>query len=189
MDTIHELQGHLEGLRALGCTRGVQCLENELQKANRKLRNMTEANASVLNTFNSLRRAEELRRVEQERATAERKDRWRDARRAIAEEKEATKQLQVKRQKLQELESVYVASMPSRISRWMNWVRVLPTRAESKGGKIVGKSLIVLLGYKQGSPQVNGTIGSGSRKRGTKLWSPSTGRTGLRCSRRGCKRC
>ena len=107
MDTIHELQGHLEGLRAIGCTRGVQCLEAELQKANRKLRNMTEANASVLNTFNSLRRAEELRRLEQERATAERKDRWRDAQRAIAVEKEATKQLQVKRQKLQELESVY----------------------------------------------------------------------------------
>ena len=45
-------------------------------------------------------------RSSHDQATAERKERWRDAQRAIAEEKQATKQLQVKRQKLQELENV-----------------------------------------------------------------------------------
>ena len=106
MDTIHALQGNVEGLRAVGCVRAVQCLEFELTKARRRLRAITQENESVLNNFNSLRRAENLRRLEQDQAIAERKEKWRDAQRAIAAEKEATKQLQVKRQKLQELESV-----------------------------------------------------------------------------------
>ena len=106
MDTMRAIQGHLEGLRAVGCTKGVQCLEQELLKTRRKLRNITRENESVFNTFSRLRHAEDLRRLEYDRATAERKERWRDAQRAIAEEKQATKQLQVKRQKLQELENV-----------------------------------------------------------------------------------
>ena len=40
-DTIHTLQAHLEGLRAVGCVRIVQCLEYDLGLAKRKLRNLT----------------------------------------------------------------------------------------------------------------------------------------------------
>ena len=106
MDMIHALQGNLEGLRAVGCVRAAQCLELELTKVRRRLRAITQEDESVLNTFTNLRRAEDLRQLEHEQAIAERKEKWRDAQLAIAAEKEATKQLQVKRQKLQELESV-----------------------------------------------------------------------------------
>ena len=105
MDTIHAIQVHLEGLRAVGCTRGVQCLEQELQKAKRKLRSITRESTPAFDTFSRVRHVEEMRRLGHGRVTAERKERWRDAQTTIAEEK-AAKELQVKRQKLQELENI-----------------------------------------------------------------------------------
>ena len=106
MDRIHALQGHLEGLRVVGCIGDLQCLELELRKERRKLRALTQEHEATFNTFSRIRRAEDLRRLEHDRVTAERKERWRDAQRVIAEEKQAAKNLQVKRRKLQELESV-----------------------------------------------------------------------------------
>ena len=106
MDRIHAIQGHLEGLRQIGCVRGVQALDYELAKTKRKLRTITREDDSVRNEFNRLRRAEELRRVENERAVAERKEMWRDAERAKAALKAANTELRVKRQKVQELESI-----------------------------------------------------------------------------------
>ena len=105
MDAIHAIQGHLAGLRQIGCVRGVQALECELTKAKRKLRNITNDNESVRNEFTRLRRAEELRQAESHRAMAERKEAWLEAQRTMASTKAANKELQVKRQKLQELES------------------------------------------------------------------------------------
>ena len=105
MDAIHAIQGHLEGLRHIGCVRGVQALEYELTKAKRKLRNITQETESVQTEFTRLRRAEELRRAESDRQLAERKERWLEAERTLAAAKAASKELQVKRQKLVELES------------------------------------------------------------------------------------
>ena len=106
-DTIHTLQAHLEGLRAVGCVRSVQSLEYDLRMAKRKLRALTQGDDAVLNDFYRLRHAEEMRRLEQDQIVAERKERWREAERAIADKKKAEKELQVKRRKLQELEGVY----------------------------------------------------------------------------------
>ena len=100
MDAIHAIQGHLGGLRQIGCVRGVQALECELTKAKRKLRNITNDNESVRNDFTRLRRAEELRQAESHRAMAERKEAWLEAQRTMASTKAANKELQVKRQKL-----------------------------------------------------------------------------------------
>ena len=105
MDRIHAMQGYLEGLRQIGCVQGVQAVEHELAKAKRKLRNITRDSESVRTEFSRLRRAEELRRAESDRAMAERKEMWLEAERMMAATKAASKELQVKRQKLQELES------------------------------------------------------------------------------------
>ena len=67
---------------------------------------MTREDDSVRNEFNRLRRAEELRRAESDRAVAERKEMWREAERAKAAMKAASTELRVKRQKVQELESI-----------------------------------------------------------------------------------
>ena len=67
---------------------------------------MTREDDSVRNEFNRLRRAEELRQAESDRAVAERKEMWREAERAKAAMKAASTELRVKRQKLQELESI-----------------------------------------------------------------------------------
>ena len=106
MDRIHAIQGHLEGLRQIGCVRGVQALDYELAKVKRKLRTITRDDESVRNEFTRLRRAEELRRAERDRAMAERKEMWLEAERAQTAAKAADKELRVKRQKLQELESI-----------------------------------------------------------------------------------
>ena len=106
-DTIHTLQAHLEGLRAVGCVRSVQSLEYDLRMAKRKLRALTQGDDAVLNDFYRLRHAEEMRRLEQDQIVAERKERWRDAQEAIEAKKKAEKELQVKRRKLQELEGAY----------------------------------------------------------------------------------
>ena len=74
-----------------------------MQKAKRKLRSITSEKPTVFDTFSRLRHAEEVRRLEHVRITAERKGRWRDAQKAIAEKNAAAKELQVKRQKLQEM--------------------------------------------------------------------------------------
>ena len=84
MDTMHAIQAHLEGLRAVGCTRGVQCLEQELQNAKRKLRSTTRESTPAFDTFSRLRHVEEMHRLEHDRVIAGRKKRWRDAQRVIA---------------------------------------------------------------------------------------------------------
>ena len=105
MDAIHAMEGHLEGLRQIGCVRGVQAVEYDLTAAKRKLRNITRDTEAVRGEFNRLRRAEESRRLEEARAVAERKEMCLAAERTQAAVKAASKELQVKRQKLQELES------------------------------------------------------------------------------------
>ena len=102
---MHAIQRRLEGLRAVGCTRCVQCLEQELQKAKKKLRSITCQHESVFNTFNCLcGKIASIGSIRARPRVAERKERWRHAQRAIAEEKEASRQLQVKQKKLQELD-------------------------------------------------------------------------------------
>lgn len=105
MDAIHAIQGHLEGLRQIGCVRGVHALEYELTLAKRKLRIITRESDPVRTQFSRLRRAEELRRAECEQAITKRNEMFREAQRIMAEKKAAEKELHVKRQKLQELES------------------------------------------------------------------------------------
>ena len=106
MDRIHAIQGHLEGLRHIGCVRGVQALDYDLAQTKRKLRTITREDDSVRNEFNRLRIAKELRQAESDRAVAERKEMWRDVERVKAAAKSANTELRVKRQKLQELESI-----------------------------------------------------------------------------------
>ena len=152
MDTIHAIQGHLAGLRAIGCTKGVQCLELELQKAKRKLRSITSERPTVFNTFSRLRHAEEARRLENVRITAERKERWRSAQKVIAEKNAAAKELQVKRQRLQELENISACKHAVK-----NFTLEELGKGANNAGGVKGKQQSlgpVLLGSTQDSPQV-----------------------------------
>ena len=189
MDTIHAIQGHLTGLRAIGCTKGVQCLELELQKAKRKLRSITGEKKAVFDTFSRLRHAEEARRLENVRATAERKERWRSAQKVIAEKNAAAIKLQAKKRQLLQLENVAACKHAVRNFTLDELGKGAKNAGGAKGKRIAGTSLSVLLGSTQDSPQVKKMIGCGSRKRGTKLCLRSTGLIGLSCSQNGCKAC
>ena len=121
-------------------------MEDELRKATRKLRTITSENESVFNAFSRLRHAEELRRLEQDRYTAERKEKWRDAQRAIAEQKEAAQKLQLKRRKLQELENATACKHAIKSFMLEDLGKGASNAGGVKGKKIAGKSLTVLLG-------------------------------------------
>ena len=72
---------------------------------------MTREDDSVRNEFNRLRRAEELRQAESDRAVAERKEMWREAERAKAAMKAASTELRVKRQNCKSWKALLLASM------------------------------------------------------------------------------
>ena len=105
-DTINAIEAHLEGLRSIGLTKGVQVLEDQLAKYRRRLRNIMADKPAVLDTFYQQRKAEAERRLECERICDERKERQREAQKAIADRDAAVADLKIKRQKIQELESL-----------------------------------------------------------------------------------
>ena len=83
--TIASLEATIESLRAIGSVRGVQGIEAELKQERRKERQLMKESPAVADAFFRLRRAEDQEFLKQRRLAAQRKDRKRDAAKAIAD--------------------------------------------------------------------------------------------------------
>jgi hypothetical protein len=104
--TVAALESHIEGLRAIGSVRGVQCIEQELAKERRKMRNLARDSPAVADAFSRLRRAECQERLMAQRIDAERSSRKREAATALRDRDTAVAELRETKRKIQELESV-----------------------------------------------------------------------------------
>ena len=104
--TIAALQGSLEGLRAIGCVRGVQVLESMLAKEQREVRELVNESPAVADAFLRLRRAEDQERFTNKRMTDQHRARKRDAETALSDRRAAVAELRETKRKIQELESI-----------------------------------------------------------------------------------
>ena len=104
--TIAGLEAHLEGLRAIGSTRGVQCIETELGKQKRRARLLAKESPAVADAFLRLRRAEDQEALMKQRIADQHRDRKRDAAKALADRDAAVAELRDTRRKIQEMESI-----------------------------------------------------------------------------------
>jgi hypothetical protein len=104
--TMAALEATLEGLRAIGSVRGVQCIELELSKEKRKARQLITESPAVADAFLNLRRAEDRERLMQKRMVDQHNDRKRDAAKALADRNTAVAEFRETRRKIQEMESI-----------------------------------------------------------------------------------
>ena len=81
-------------------------LGGRVAKSQKEIEEHHRGKKAVFDTFSRLRHAEEARRLENVRITAERKERWRSAQKVIAEKNAAAIKLQAKRRQLLQLENV-----------------------------------------------------------------------------------
>jgi hypothetical protein len=112
-DAVHQvkatraaLAATLEGLRAIGSVRAVQCIEQELAKEKRKARLLVKGSPAVADAFLRLRRAEDQERLANQRIADQRSERKRDAAKALKDRDAAVAELRETRRKIQEMESV-----------------------------------------------------------------------------------
>ena len=103
--TIAALQTTIDTLKMTGVLRGVQCIEAELRKEQRRERDLVRESPAVAETFLRLRRAEAQEFQEKKLFVAQMKQRTQDATAAIAARNAAVAELRNTKRKLQELES------------------------------------------------------------------------------------
>ena len=104
--TMAALQEHIDGLRAIGHVRGVQCIEAELSKEKRKERALIKDSPAVADAFSRIRRAEDQDRLMNMHAADEQKDRKRQAVKALADRDAAVAELKETKRKIQDLEGI-----------------------------------------------------------------------------------
>ena len=104
--TISALEATLEGLRAIGSIRGVQCIETELAKERRKVRRLIKESPAVAESFLRLRRAEDVDRLTQQRIAGEHNQRKRDAAKALTDRDAAVAELRETKRRIQEMENI-----------------------------------------------------------------------------------
>jgi len=104
--TMAALEATLEGLRAIGSVRGVQCIEAELAKERRKARQLVKDSPAVADAFLRLRRAEDQDRLMNKRIADQHRERKREASKALADRDAAVAELRETRRKIQEMESI-----------------------------------------------------------------------------------
>ena len=91
--TMAALEATLEGLRAIGSVRGVQCIETELGKQRRRARELIQESPAVADAFQQLRRAEDQERLMRIRMADQHRERKREAAKAIADRDAAVAEL------------------------------------------------------------------------------------------------
>ena len=79
--------------------------------------------------------------------------------------------------------------MLSTLSLWRHWVQAVTMQVAPKRNNIASMCSTVLPALKWASQQARRMIGHGSRKPGTKKWSPSMEQIGHRCLLDGCRTC
>ena len=104
--TMAALEGHIEGLRALGSVRGAQHIELELAHQRRVLRDVIKEHPAVADAFSRLRRAETQAERENHRLLEMQRKRKREAQEAIAQRDAAVAELRETRRKIQDMETV-----------------------------------------------------------------------------------
>jgi len=104
--TMAALEATIDSLKAIGSVRGVQCIEQELQKERRKRRALLQESPAVADAFLRLRRAEEQDGLMKRRHVAEQNDRKRQAEQAIADRDAAVAEMKRTKRSIQEMESV-----------------------------------------------------------------------------------
>ena len=104
--SISGLESTLETLRAMGSLRSVQVLETELAKERRRLRALTKEVPAVAETFFRFRTAEEQDDLAQKRLFELRKEKKREAAKAIADRDAAVKQLKRVKQQISDKEAI-----------------------------------------------------------------------------------
>ena len=104
--TMAALEATLEGLRAIGSVRSVQCIQQELAKERRKARLLVKDSPAVADAFLRLRRAETQERLMSQRIADERSGRKREAAKALKDRDAAVAELRKTKRKIQEMESI-----------------------------------------------------------------------------------
>ena len=104
--TIAALEATIDTLRAIGAVRGVQCIQDELDKEKRKVRTLVQESPAVAESFLRLRRAEDVETLRMKRLADQQRERKRDATIAIADKDAAVAELRQTKRKIQEMESV-----------------------------------------------------------------------------------
>ena len=112
-DTVHamkstmaSLESVIEHLRGSGQVRAVQQMEAQLKREKRRVRAFIQESPAVAEAFSRLRRAEEDERAMANRIIQQRRERIRDAEKAIAEKAAAAAELRETKRKIQELEGI-----------------------------------------------------------------------------------
>ncbi len=100
------LREHIDGLRAIGHVRGVQCIEAELSKEKRKERALIKDSPAVADAFSRIRRAEDQDMLMNMHAADEQKDRKRQAVKALADRDAAVAELKETKRQIQDLEGI-----------------------------------------------------------------------------------
>jgi hypothetical protein len=104
--TIAALEAHLEGLRAIGSVKAVQCIEAELTKERRKVRAFVKESPAVADAFLRLRRAEDQERLANNRIADQHRESKRDAAEALTDRDAAVAELRETKRRIVEMESV-----------------------------------------------------------------------------------
>ena len=104
--TMAALEATIEGLRAIGSARGVQCIETELAKERRKARLLARTSPAVADAFLRLRRAEDQERIVNKRIADQHRERKREAAKALKDRDTAVAELRETRRKIHEMEGV-----------------------------------------------------------------------------------
>ena len=104
--TIAALEATIESLRSIGCLRGVQSIEAELQKERRKQRQLIKATPAVADAFLQRRRAEEQDTLTKKRLAAQQQQLERDRAKAIADRNAAAAELRQHKRSIQDMEGL-----------------------------------------------------------------------------------
>jgi len=104
--TMAALQEHIEGLRAIGHVRGVQCLLAELAKERRKERGLVKDSPAVADAFLRVRRAADQDRLTNMHAVAKQKERQRQTAKTATDQQVAVAKLKETKRQIKDLEGI-----------------------------------------------------------------------------------
>ena len=104
--TMAALEATIESLRSIGCLRGVQSIEAELQKERRKQRQLIKATPAVADAFLQRRRAEDQDTLTRKRLAAQQQQLERDRAKAIADRNAAAAELRQHKRSIQDMEGL-----------------------------------------------------------------------------------
>ena len=105
--TMATLEATIEGLRAIGQVRGVQFMEAELAKEQRKVRALVNESPAVADAFSRLRRAEVQERLMDKRVADQHKERKQNADKVLSDKKAAADGLRKLKRKTRDVEGIY----------------------------------------------------------------------------------